>query len=84
MGCLGQEETSIMLMKKLLMFVLVCLIAGPLMAQEANVTSLVSRDLREFSENEGLMITVEYAPGGQTLSIDTRHTRLFTCWKAPS
>ena len=46
------------------MFVLVCLIAGPLMAQESKVTSLVSKDLREFSGKEGLMITVEYAPGG--------------------
>jgi quercetin dioxygenase-like cupin family protein len=53
-----------MLRTKIIIFVLVCLIAGPLMAQEAKVTSLVSKDLSEFSGNEGLMITVEYAPGG--------------------
>jgi archaellum component FlaG (FlaF/FlaG flagellin family) len=72
-----------MLRKKIIIFVLVCLIAGPLMAQKSKVTSLISKDLREFSGKEGLMITVDYAPGGQTLSIDTMHTRLFTCWKAP-
>ena len=57
-----------MLTKKIIMFVLVCLIAGPLMAQEFKVTSLMSKDLREFSGNEGLMITVEYAPGGSDLA----------------
>ena len=46
------------------MVVLISLIAGPLMAQESKVTSLISKDLREFSGKEGLMITVEYAPGG--------------------
>ena len=53
-----------MLRTKNIIFVLVCLIAGPVMAQESKVTSLVSKDLREFSGKEGLMITVEYAPGG--------------------
>ena len=52
-----------MLSKKILMFVLVCLIARPLMAQESTVTSLMSKDLREFSGKEVLMITVDYAPG---------------------
>jgi quercetin dioxygenase-like cupin family protein len=42
------------------MFVLVSLIAGPLMAQE---TKLMSKDLKGFSGNEVLMITVDYAPG---------------------
>jgi hypothetical protein len=46
------------------MFVLPCLMAGPLMAQETKVTSLMSKDLKEFSGKEGLMITVENAPGG--------------------
>ena len=53
-----------MLRKKIIMVVLISLIAGPLMAQEAKVTSLMSKELREFSGKEGLMITVEYAPGG--------------------
>jgi quercetin dioxygenase-like cupin family protein len=50
--------------KKAILMILFCLIAGPLMAQEAKVTSLMSKDLREFSGKEGLMITVEYPPGG--------------------
>ena len=41
-----------------------CLITGTAMAQEAKVTSLMSKELREFPGKEGLMITVEYAPGG--------------------
>jgi quercetin dioxygenase-like cupin family protein len=46
------------------MVVLLCLIAGPLMAQEAEVTSLMSKDLMDLPGKEGLVITVEYAPGG--------------------
>ena len=42
---------------------LLCLTAGPLMAQEAKVTPLMSKDLAEFPGKEGLMITVEYPPG---------------------
>ena len=60
----AKNERSIMLRKKIIMVVLISLIAGPLMAQEAKVTSLMSKELREFSGKEGLMITVEYAPGG--------------------
>ena len=60
----AKNERSIMLRKKIIMVVLISLIAGPLMAQEAKVTSLMSKDLKEFSGKEGLMITVEYAPGG--------------------
>ena len=50
--------------KKAILMILFCLIAGPLMAQEAKVTSLMSKDLKEFSGKEGLVITVEYPPGG--------------------
>ena len=53
-----------MLRKKIILVVLISLMAGPLRAQEAKVTSLMSKELREFSGKEGLMITVEYAPGG--------------------
>ena len=53
-----------MLRKKIIIFVLLCLIAGPVMAQESKVTSLISKDLRDVSRKEGLMITVDYAPGG--------------------
>jgi quercetin dioxygenase-like cupin family protein len=41
-----------------------CLIAGTLMAQQPEVTSLMSQELTDMPGKEGLMITVEYAPGG--------------------
>ena len=44
---------------------LVCLITGTLMAQEAKVTELFSKDLTDFPGKEGLMITVEYPPGSK-------------------
>jgi quercetin dioxygenase-like cupin family protein len=47
-----------------LMLVLACFIAGPVMAQEAKVTPLMSKDLADIPGKEGLMITVENAPGG--------------------
>jgi quercetin dioxygenase-like cupin family protein len=46
------------------MSVLAFLIASTLIAQEAKVTSLMSKDLTEIPGREVLMITVEYAPGG--------------------
>lgn len=52
------------MLKKIMVSVLPFLMAGPLMAQEPKVTSLMSKDLREFSGKEGSMITVEYPPGG--------------------
>ncbi len=42
---------------------LACLMSGTLQAQEAKVTELLSKDLKEFPGKEGLMITVEYPPG---------------------
>ena len=54
-----------------LSLVLVCLITGTVMAQqakktqqEAKVTPLMSKDLTDIPGKEGLMITVEYPPGG--------------------
>src|SRR5574341_2254800 len=56
-----------MLRKKIIMVVLVGLIASPLMAQEGEVTTLMSKDLMDYCPGkEGLMITVEYAPGGSS------------------
>jgi quercetin dioxygenase-like cupin family protein len=55
-----------MLRKKILMVVLLSLIAGTVMAQEAKVTSLMSKDLTENPGKELLMITVEHAPGGSS------------------
>jgi len=42
---------------------LVCLISSTLVAQEAKVTELMSKDLTNLPGKEGLMITVEYPPG---------------------
>jgi len=44
---------------------LVCLLMSfPLEPQDAKVTPLLSKDLMDFPGKEGLMITVEYRPGG--------------------
>ena len=48
--------------RKLLL--LLCFVPGTLMAQEPIVTSLVSKDLTDLPGKEGLMIMVEYPPGG--------------------
>ena len=45
------------------MSVLAFLIASTLIAQEAKVTPLMSKDLAEFPGKEGVMITVVYPPG---------------------
>jgi quercetin dioxygenase-like cupin family protein len=47
-----------------LILALACLMSGTLVAQEAKVTELMSKDLTQFPGKEGLMITVEYPPGG--------------------
>ena len=39
------------------------LVGGALMAQNAQVTPLMSKDLADFPGKEGLMITVVYPPG---------------------
>src|SRR5206468_9165442 len=52
----------------LLLSVSQCLISSTLMAQEPKVTSLMSKDLKEFPGKELLMITVEHAPGGSSPS----------------
>ena len=48
-------------MKKTLL--LVCLLAGTAMAQQAKVTPLISKDLSGFPGKQGVMITVDYPPG---------------------
>jgi quercetin dioxygenase-like cupin family protein len=45
------------------LFVPAFLISGALFAQDAQVTSLMSKDLPEYPGKEGLMITVVYPPG---------------------
>jgi len=51
------------------LLILVCLISGTLVAQEAKVGELFSKDLTSLPGKEGLMITVEYPPG----SVDPIH-----------
>jgi quercetin dioxygenase-like cupin family protein len=54
---------------KALLFVFLCLavaaapVAPEAKAPEAKVTSLLSKDIKEFPGKEGLMITVDYPPG---------------------
>jgi len=50
-------------MNKTLLLVLIFLMTGTVMAQQAKVTSLMSKDLTEIPGKEVLMITVEYPPG---------------------
>jgi quercetin dioxygenase-like cupin family protein len=40
-----------------------CLISGTATAEQAIVTQLTSKDLKDFPGKEGLLITVEYPPG---------------------
>ena len=53
---------SIMTNKKLTLALL--FITGALVAQEPQVTPLMSKDLPEIAGKEALMIAVEYPPGG--------------------
>jgi quercetin dioxygenase-like cupin family protein len=46
-----------------LLLALACLMSSMLVAQEAKVAELFSRDLTNLPGKEGLMITVEYPPG---------------------
>jgi quercetin dioxygenase-like cupin family protein len=46
-----------------IVLVLVCLMSTALVAQEAKVTQLMSKDLTQCPGKEGVMITVEYPPG---------------------
>src|SRR5205809_3321634 len=41
-----------------------CLMSGALVAQEDKVTQLLSKDLTNLPGKEGVMLTVEYPPGG--------------------
>jgi len=65
-----------MLRKKIIMVALISLIAGPLRAQQPTVTSLMSQALRDMPGKEGLVITVEYAPGGSD-PIHRHHAHAF-------
>jgi len=51
---------------RLVALALLCLMTGTATAQQAKVTSLMSKDLTENPGREVLMITVEHAPGGSS------------------
>jgi quercetin dioxygenase-like cupin family protein len=57
-----QAKGQFMTFRKLIL-VLAFLMSGTLVAQEAKVTQLLSKDLTNLPGKEGLMITVEYPPG---------------------
>ena len=57
------------MMVKFVVSALLCLVTSTAMAQEAKVTSLMSKALAENPGKEVLMITVEYPPG----SVDPVH-----------
>ncbi|HYV13002.1 MAG TPA: cupin domain-containing protein [Pyrinomonadaceae bacterium] len=61
---------------KKLLLVFLLLIPGTVMAQEARVTSLMSKDLTELPGKEVLMITVDYPPGS-TDPIHRHNARAF-------
>ena len=44
--------------------IVLCLLAGWLPAQPAKVTPLMTKDLTGIPGKEGVMLTVEYTPGG--------------------
>jgi len=48
---------------KILLLVLAGLVVGNAVAEEAKVTPLLSKELKESSGQEGLMMIVEYPPG---------------------
>jgi quercetin dioxygenase-like cupin family protein len=47
-----------------LILALACLMSGTMVGPEAKVTQLMSKDLTNLPGKEGVMITVEYPPGG--------------------
>ena len=52
-----------------LVLALICLMPGTLLAQEAKVTELFSKEVKDLPGKEGLMILVDYPPG----SVDPIH-----------
>jgi quercetin dioxygenase-like cupin family protein len=66
--CVDQPKGEFMTFPKLIL-ALACLMSSTLLAQEAKVTDLFSKDLANLPGKEGLMMIVDYAPG----SVDPVH-----------
>ena len=63
-------------MKKLL--IALCFGTVALMAQDAKVTTLLTKDLAGIAGKEGMMLTVEYAPGAtSTVHRHNAHTFVY-------
>jgi hypothetical protein len=58
------------------------LAVGTVLAQEAQVTPLISKDLPDFPGKEGLMITVVYPPGASSPTHRTTPMHSYTYWRA--
>ena len=63
-GGLGPRTKGATMTTSLVALALLCLVTGTAMAQEAKVTTLMSKDLPESPGRELMVITVEHAPGG--------------------
>jgi quercetin dioxygenase-like cupin family protein len=59
------NERGIFMTFTKLILALACLMPGALIAQEAKVTELMLKDLKECPGKEGLMIIVDYPPGSK-------------------
>ena len=57
------------------------LASGTLVAQDATVRSLLSKEVAGIPGKEISMITVEYHPEGRTRRISTMHRYWSMCWK---
>ena len=58
-----RQASERLIMKLKLILALACLMSSVMVAQEAKVMPLFSKDLTNLPGKEGLMITVEYPPG---------------------
>jgi quercetin dioxygenase-like cupin family protein len=65
-GGFGRRTKEATMTTKVVALILLCVVTGTAMAQQAKVASLVSKDLAENPGKEVLMITVEHAPGGSS------------------
>jgi quercetin dioxygenase-like cupin family protein len=62
-GTERRTKKAMTMTSKLFALVLLCLMTGAAMAEQAKVTSLMSKELTDNPGKEVLMITVDYPPG---------------------
>ena len=70
--------------RKVLLLLLASLVVDMAVAQEAKVTPLLSKELKESPGKEGLMLVVEYPSRNSAQSTATMRTDSSTSWKVPS